>query len=326
MRKMLKIIGIILLIIVALIVVGIIFISKIATERSENYYKYTTTAENIEKKYTAMGEKNVSYKEYDAKDDIIKKYAIWYPNELENKNDKYAVVIFANGTGSKSSTYKSFLKHLASWGFIAVGNDDENTRTGSSLEKTIQFLMKENENKDSIFYHKIDLENIGVGGHSQGGPAVFNMVTNQEHGYMIKAIYAASATSSYHTKVMADNWEYDISRVNVPTFLTSGTGNWDAGNATSKEQVTDDQKGVVQGICPLWSLEENYNLLPETTNKVIARKKNVDHGNSYTEFDGYMTAWFMYYLQNDQEAGKAFIENGELSSNTLYQDVKSNIK
>lgn len=76
----------------------------------------------------------------------------------------------------------------------------------------MQTLIQENENKDSIFYHKIDLDNIGIGGHSQGGPAVFNMVTNQEHGDMIKALYAASATSSYHTAVYGDGWEYDISK------------------------------------------------------------------------------------------------------------------
>lgn len=196
----------------------------------------------------------LSCQEYDANDDVIGKYAVWYPSELESSNTQYPVVIFANGTGSTLSTYKPFLTHLSSWGFISVGNDDENTRTGASLEETIKFLIAENEKKDSIFYHKIDLDNIGIAGHSQGGPAVFNMVTNQEHGSMVKALYAASATSSYHTMVMADGWEYDISRVNIPTFLTAGTGSWDAGNATSKEQVTDDKNGVAQGICPLWSL------------------------------------------------------------------------
>lgn len=73
-------------------------------------------------------------------------------------------MIFANGTGSTLSTYKSFLNHLSSWGFIAVGNDDKNTRTGASLEKTIKFLIDENENENSVFYQKIDLDNIGIGG------------------------------------------------------------------------------------------------------------------------------------------------------------------
>ena len=312
------------LIIVGVIVVGIVALLIMINEKSTNYFKYSETGGDLESKYTAMGKLEVSYKEYDAKDEIIKKYAIWYPKDLND--DKYPVVIFANGTGSTSATYKSFLKHLSSWGFIAVGNDDQNTRTGDSLNKTIEFLIQENENKDSIFFHKIDLDNIGIGGHSQGGPAVFNMVTNQEHGNMIKVLYAISATSSYHTAIYGDGWEYDISKINIPVFLAAGTGTWDAGNATSKEQVNDDKNGIAQGICPLWSLKENYDLLPETISKVIARKKNVDHGDSHLQTDGYMTAWFMYWLKNDTEAKKVFFgDNAEILTNKNWQDVNKNM-
>lgn len=318
MKKMFKILGFIFLVIVIL-VVGFIILALI---NESNYYKNTTTEKEIDKKYAGMGELEVSSKEYDAKDEVIKKYVIYYPTEL--KDNKYPIVVWANGTGSKSATYKAFFKHLASWGFIVVGNDDENTRSGNSLNKTIDLLIKENDNKDSIFYQKLDLDNIGIGGHSQGGPAVFNMVNNQSHKDMIKCVYAVSPTSSYHTKVYGGDWIYDISKVNVPTFMAAGTGAWDAGTATSKEQVNDDSKGIAQGITPMWSLEENYSLLPDNINKIYARKKNTDHGDSYKQFDGYMTAWFMYYLQNNQDAGKAFTQNGELSNNALYQDVKTN--
>lgn len=312
------------LIIVGVIVVGIVALLIMINEKSTNYFKYSETGGDLESKYTAMGKLEVSYKEYDAKDETIKKYAVWYPKDLDDS--KYPVVIFANGTGSTSDSYKAFLKHLSSWGFIAVGNDDPNTRTGDSLNKTIEFLIQENENKDSIFYHKIDLDNIGIGGHSQGGPAVFNMVTNQEHGNMIKALYAVSATSSYHTAIYGNGWEYDISKVNIPVFLTAGTGTWDAGSATSKEQVNDDKKGIAQGICPLWSLEENYGLLPESVNKVFARKKNVDHGDSHLQTDGYMTAWFMYWLKNDEEAKKVFFgDDAEILTNKNWQDVNKNM-
>ena len=312
------------LIIVGVIVVGIVALLIIMNEKSTNYFKYSETGGDLESKYTEMGNLEVSYKEYDAKDEAIGKYAVWYPKDLNDS--KYPVVIFANGTGSTSATYKSFLKHISSWGFIAVGNDDQNTRTGNSLNKTIDFLIQENENKDSIFYHKIDLDNIGIGGHSQGGPAAFNMVTNQGHGNMIKALYAVSATSSYHTAIYGDGWEYDISKVNIPVFLTAGTGTWDAGSATSKEQVNDDKKGIAQGICPLWSLEENYSLLPESVNKVFARKKNVDHGDSHLQTDGYMTAWFMYWLKDDSEAKKVFFgDDAEILTNKNWQDVNKNM-
>lgn len=325
MKRVVKLLLKIFLIVIALIVLAVFAFLKIAEHREANYYNYTQTAGAIETEYAALGGMNVSYLEFNAINDVIGKYAVWYPSELVDKEEKYPVVIFANGTGSTSATYKSFMEHLSSWGFIAIGNDDKNTRTGASLESTLQFMMQVNEDKSSIFYHKIDLDNIGIGGHSQGGVAVFNMVTNQEHGFMVKALYAASATSSYHTSSMADQWEYDVTKITIPTFLTAGTGHWDAGTATTKEQANDEEDGVVQGICPLWSLQENYASLPDTIDKVMARKKDTDHGDSYKQFDGYMIAWFMYYLQGDQEAGRAFTKGGELSNNSLYQDVQTNM-
>lgn len=326
MKKVFKVIGII-LVATIILVVGVIFaIAKIAEYKTAHYYENAITGGDIEKKYSVLGSYDVSYVEFDDNTATARKYAIWYPCELESEDSKYPIVIWANGTGSTSSTYKAFLMHLSSWGFITVGNDDENTRTGSSLEETIKFLIDENKNENSVFYNKLDLNNIGIGGHSQGGPAVFNMVTNQEHGYMVKAIYAASATSSYYTTAFKDGWEYNISKVNVPVFLTAGTGTWDAGTATSKEQISDENSGVMQGICPLWSLQENYDLLPETVDKVIARKSNTDHGDSYLQFDGYMTAWFVWQLQGNQDAAKAFMgTSSELLNNVLYQDQRINI-
>lgn len=268
-KKMLKILGLVLLI----IIVAIISLLLIAKNKSENYYKYTKTSGTLERKYTALGSEEVLYKEYDAKNDTIKKYAFWYPKNLKTSNEKYPVVIFANGTGSKSKTYKSFLTHLASWGFIAVGNDDENTRTGKSLNDTISFLIEENNKIDSPFYQKIDLDNIGIGGHSQGGVAVFNMAGNQSNKQMVKTIYAVSPTSSYHTNIFKDGWEYDLSKITVPTFMTAGTGTFDAGTAEKKDIKSDEKSKILQGIAPLWSLEENYSNLPNNIDKVYARKK-----------------------------------------------------
>ena len=43
--------------------------------------------------------------------------------------------------------------------------------------------------------------------------------------------------------------------------------------------------------------------------------------------DGYMTAWFMYYLRGDTEAGQAFFgENAEILFNENWQDIKINCK
>ena len=42
--------------------------------------------------------------------------------------------------------------------------------------------------------------------------------------------------------------------------------------------------------------------------------------------DGYMTAWFMYHLQDDEEAGRIFFgDNAEILTNANWQDVEKNI-
>ena len=39
--------------------------------------------------------------------------------------------------------------------------------------------------------------------------------------------------------------------------------------------------------------------------------------------DGYITAWFMWQLQNDDDAAKAFVgDTPELLTNPLYQDQR----
>ena len=323
MKKAIKIVLVILLILVILVVVFVMALGKMAKERNDNYYKYTNPVGEIETKFTPMGSSDVSSVEYKSNNEQIGRFVVYYPTQLENETKKYPVVLWANGTGSKSDTYTSFLKHLSSWDFIVISNDDENTRTGESLDAGIDLLIAENENADSVLYQKIDMSNIGIGGHSQGGPAVFNMATVQPHADMIKTVYAVSATSSYHTKVFKDGWEYDISKVNIPTMLTAGTQSFDAGTATSADQESDEKAGIMQGICPLWSLDENFGLLPDTVDKLYVRKKNVDHGDSYLQFDAYMTAWFMWQLQGDTEAAKAFTgDSPEIMSNPLYQDQR----
>jgi len=322
-----KIIGAALLVIVILIIAAVFIVLKVASDRKTNYYKYTETGGEIEAKYTSPGPYAVSYAEYEAEAADYGKYAVWYPSDLKESNNRWPVVVIANGTGSKASSYEEVYKHLASWGFAVIGNDDEQSRTGASTEATLVFLLAENENPDGEFYGKIDTNHIGIAGHSQGGVAVYNAVTNQKHGDMYTAVYATSATSSYHTPILDEEWgggwSYDVSGITAPTFMTAGTGAFDAGTCDSKDQIPTDENGLAQGICPLWSLEENFDTLPNNIAKVIARRTGKDHGDMLHACDGYMTAWFMYWLRNDEEAGKAFFgDKAEIFTNAQWQDVK----
>ncbi len=302
---------------------GTAFIVQKGMDRFENYSRYITTSGEIEKKYAAMGPENVSFEAFISEDANIGKFDIWYPSRLlESEEEKYPAIIFANGTGMRASSYQSFFKHLASWGFIVAGTEDTDSHSGISIEQTLNFLIAKNEEEDGRFSGKINIDKIGLGGYSQGGIAVYHAATKLPDAF--SALYTVSTPSSYQTEQQGGDWAYTTSDIKAPILMVAGTGIWDAGNTVDKSVTPYNHVGAIQGKCPLWSLEENFAALPESTVKMIARKSNTDHDTSYQEFDGYMTAWFVYLLQDNESIEKAFFgENTELKFNSLYADVKN---
>ncbi len=308
MKKVLKIIGISLLIIVVLAVILLFLLSKLPAV-SDNYISKIQTGGSIEAEYLAMGSHNVSYWEQNVLQDF-KKYEIYYPSDITRGDMKYPVVIFSNGTGVKASRYPAVLKHLASWGFIVMATEEENSWSGLSSELCLQTIILLNETEDiegwadNPFYGHADLKNIGVSGHSQGGVGVINASTANKHGNMIKAIYSASPTNMALAKGL--QWDYEPDLISASIFLVSGTGNADENLVVSGQQLKDI-----------------YDSVPDTVTKVMARRSDADHPDMLTFVDGYMTAWFMWQLQGNEEAAKAFTgDTPELASNTLYQDQR----
>ena len=56
-----------------------------------------------------------------------------------------------------------------------------------------------------------------------------------------------------------------------------------------------------------------------------ARAVGAEHEDMLVRTDGYMTAWMLYQLYGDEEAGQAFIgEDAEILSNANWQDIEKN--
>ena len=317
---------------IGLVSVGVILLVAISNYKSVNYWKFAEPQGAMETKYTALGEHEVSFVEFDDPDTVWEKYEIWYPSDLEQSDNRYPIVVIANGTGMKASKQSAVYEHLASWGFIVAGNEDEHSRTGTSSAATLDFILSLNADPKSVFYGRIDTENIGITGHSQGGVGAINPVTQQKNGNLYKAICAQSATSSAvaHALNQLDGelgggWDCDPSALSIPAFIVAGTGSADAGNV--EENRLELTEGEMQGICPLWWLRECFDTMPDTVPKVIGRLSGRDHGDIPFSADGYVTAWFMYWLQGDEDAGKAFFGvDVEVKANENWQDVTINYK
>ena len=287
-----------------------------------DYYAQTQTGGEIEETYTAMGEYDVDYAEYPAQDLLIKQYKIWYPSALAGEEGReWPIVVMANGTGVPASRYTPVFRHLASWGFVVIGNEIQNSWSGGASAGALDLLAELNEDPSSLFYHKLDLDNVGSAGHSQGAIGAINAVTAQPNGDSYKALYLASTPSSLYASTL--EWAYDPALIDVPCFMTAGTGLLDAGEAGSPEVAEEAQE---VSISPLWSQEENYSLIPDSVPKLRARRTGADHAEMLPWPDGYMTAWFMYWLQGDEAAGRAFFgPDAEIVHNPLWQDIEKNL-
>lgn len=305
MKKMLKIIGIIILIPIVLVIALLVIISFIPMTPN-NYTKEVKTGGDIETKYLAIGDYKVKKMKKEGSE-ITKKYYIYYPEELKNRDKKYPVVVILNGTGVLPKKYKALFKHLASWGFVVIGNDDGSTGFSKSADETMDLIISENSNSNSIFYGKLDLDNIGITGHSQGGAGVFTAISIMEHKDKYKTAVALSPT--HEETAHQFGWKYDLTKINIPILMISGT---------SGEFET-------QAVIPIEKMIEMYNKIPSL--KAMARRIGAEHGQMLYSADGYVTAWFMWQLQGDEEAGKAFSgDNPEIRNNKLYQDVQLSVE
>ena len=59
----------------------------------------------------------------------------------------------------------------------------------------------------------------------------------------------------------------------------------------------------------------------------MARKLDCEHGDMLYSADGYITAWFMWRLQGDEAAARAFVgDDAEIHGNELYRNQQTNLR
>lgn len=302
MKKVLKIIGIVFLFIVLALVGLYLYVDNMPVIFM-GYRSEIKTGGETEAKYLQDG--NYETKKITRKASApMKKYTIYFPKDMADTEQIYPMVLVVNGTGGKATKYEPQFAQLASWGFIVVGTQDKGTGSGETTIQTLNYMLQQNEDEDSIFYQKIDVENIGVTGFSQGGAATIRSAYMFEESHYIKTIVPLSPVSEKTAEDMTD-YPYDISKVECPILLLAGT---------SGEFETEI-------VIPFDEMQRMYDKI--NTPKVMARRVGMDHDQMMYMAEGYVTAWFMWQLKGDEEAAKAFTgENPEILSNALYQDQR----
>ena len=292
----LKIAGIVLLVLI-LLIAGFLFWLSRRPFVPNDYTETVETGGALEAKYLAMGPYEVKQVKAEAPEDW-KEFVAYYPAQLEDSGDQWPAVVFVNGTGVYAAKYPALFRHLASWGFIVLGNEDPGTFSGDSTDATLAWLLEQNGDPDSVFYQKVDTAHMGLSGHSQGGVGVFNAISEQPNGGLYTC--AVSLSPTQEDLASALNIPYDPSKTVIPTLVLAGSSN---------DVITPE------------GMEKLYGKLGGP--KAMALRTDTDHGSMLYSGDGYVTAWLMYWLRGDEEAGKAFWgEAPELAGNPNWRGVQ----
>ena len=319
MKKAMKIVLILLGVILILVIAAFLYVKSMLpngggnNDITEGYYERFQSDAPLEMKYAKPGSFETSYTEFVSDNESIGRVRVWYPTELESSRKSWPMIMVVNASGTPASSYEPFFPRLASWGFVVVGNEDGQTGNGKTASITLEFML--NVPSDSILAGKIDYDNMGIIGYSQGGAGAICAVTNYENGTRYKAIFTGSA--AYPTLARNMGWEYEASKVTIPYFMVAGTGKSDDSGS--------DPETSYGGVSPLSALTSNYDSISDDVQKIRARAVGAEHEQMLMRSDGYMTAWMLYQLAGDEEAAAVFVgENAEILHNNNWQDVEKN--
>ncbi|MCP4600502.1 MAG: hypothetical protein GY847_08215, partial [Proteobacteria bacterium] len=103
-------------------------------------------------------------------------YTIFRPACMK-EGEKYPVITWANGTCGQSGGYAALLTTVASHGYVVIASNSrwtDSAPTDNVQLRTLDYAKTLNEDPDSIYYQRLDMDNIGASGHSQGSMATIH--------------------------------------------------------------------------------------------------------------------------------------------------------
>ncbi len=232
----------------------------------------------------AIGDKYAASGPYTAATTSITGFTIYYPRQMDGG---HPIITWGNGTSAPTVTYSSFLRHLSSWGFVVIATNSTMTGSGDEMMEGVDYLIRQNRTPGSTFYGKLDTQKIATTGHSQGGYGAIN----------------AASESIVKTTVPIAPGPGNIGDVDCPIFLIAG----------SEDDIV--QASMVRSLIYLRAKAP-------TIFGIAEGMGHLDFMGDMGNARGYITAWFMYQLKGDTNAGQAFVGSCELCSDSDWKVEK----
>ncbi|MFI6168376.1 hypothetical protein ACIBCN_16460 [Nocardia sp. NPDC051052] len=275
--------------------------------------------QGVESKYFQAGPAAVTERlGFGCCDSTGAKFDIWYPTDLGTA--RHPIVLWGDGTDAVPSQYSYLLRHLASWGFVVIGTENQKTGSGADIRKSLDYLLAQDDDPASVFYGKLDKAAIGAMGHSQGAAGVLNAL--RDSGGAIKTAVPLELPAQHFCST-ASTCADTRSLTTGSVFLVNGSAD---GLISPSQQLVPWQ---VEG---LQSNQGYYEATPANLAKVWGTLNGPNHNDVQGQPDcaaasvpcvtgvygylGYPTAWLMAQLRGDATAADIFRAGGEFCTPT----------
>lgn len=140
-------------------------------------------------------------------------FRLFAPKPLGVEGLKHPVLAWSPGAGAFPDAYLTLLNTLASHGFVTLSFNS--TAEGPNLVDAIDWLISENDRKDSVLYQKLDTTKIAAGGHSAGSLATYQMADD------------ARLTTTLHMSGGSFMPATDVPRLKKPALMVCGDAGGD---------------------------------------------------------------------------------------------------
>jgi len=262
----------------------------------------------IEAKYAQPGPSAVSSQlGFGCCDSTGAKYDIWYPTDLGAV--RHPIITWGDGTSAVPHQYNYLLQHLASWGFVVIATENQNTGSGADIAGAAKYLIDRAADPASIFHNRLNTDAIGAMGHSQGATGVLNAMMNS--GGVIKTAIPI---------------ELPIQALCFDAVRCADTGKLRSGSVFfvngSNDVFISPSDPLLAALPGLQSDRQYYNATPASVTRAWGTLNGSNHNDIQGQPDcagasfpcttgvygylGYPTAWMMAQLQGDETARAAF--------------------
>jgi hypothetical protein len=212
-------------------------------------------------------------------------YTIFRPACMK-QGETYPVITWANGTCGLTHGYGVLLGTLASYGFVIIASNSTWTATPPTNRvqlRALDYAKFLNEDPNSIYYGKLNLDRIGAMGHSQGAGATVAASSDPR----VKSLILWNGATNNNKPFLYVSGEQDIGIGGQPPTAASLA---DAtGKATQPGAWVYHHKILATG-----GSNTGHLVLMEQPERVVELA----------------VAWWKYQLNGDEQAKKMFLGEG----------------